>query len=381
MSFYDLSSYYTAEECAVKANEILTRTEEHDVALIELLGNINHRLGNVDIAANYFKQAAEMMGKKTAMDAGIPILIDACELSLKDTKEGRKNKRRILADEINTVDEEYAPILINGGKDLFFTARKPETTGNNINPDDQRYFEDMYHARWDSISSTWKIDNTTFTEWNTNGFDALTYLNENGLYGLCTINTSATEKTTKSSDIFEIIAEQPLKWSSMDIIKNKSINTDFFEGAASLAHVSDNEQKMIFVSDRKGDVSGTDLYSVLRTDEVWKNAERLPKEINSLGDETTPYITEDGKFLFFSSKGLPGYGGYDVFYSQWIDDKWSAPINLGIEVNSVNDDTHFQINTNNNKCALASMAARGDYFSYDLFQLDMTGLNFPFLKK
>ena len=381
MSFYDLSSYYAAEECAKKAKDILSRSEGNDVALIELLGHVNHRLGNVDIAVNYFKQTAELMGKKTSEDFGIPKLIEACELSLKDTKDGRKNKRVILADELNTVDEEYAPILINGGKDLFFTARKPETTGNNINPDDQRYFEDMYHAQWDSISSSWKMITTTFAEWNTNGFDALTYLNENGLFGLCTINTSATEKTTKSSDIFELIAEQPLKWTSMDVIKNKSINTDYFEGAASLAQVSDMEQKMIFVSDRKGDVSGTDLYSVLRTDELWKTSERLPNEINSLGDETTPYLTEDGQFLFFSSKGLPGYGGYDIFYSQWIDEKWSAPINLGIEINSVNDDTHFKINTKTNQCVLASMAVRGDYFSYDLFQADLTGLNFPFLKK
>jgi len=381
MSFYDLSSYYAAEECANRAHEILTRTEGHDVALIELLGDVNHRLGNVDLAADYYKQTAEMMGKKTAIDMGIPILIDACELSLKDTKAGRKNKRTSLANEINTVDEEYAPILMNGGRDLFFTARKPETTGNNINPDDQRYFEDMYHAQWDTISLSWKMNNFTFSEWNTNGFDALTYLNPNGLFGLCTVNTSATEKTTKSSDIFELIAEEPLKWTSMDVIKNKSINTDYFEGAASLAQVSDLEQKMIFVSDRKGDVSGTDLYSVSRADEIWGIAERLPNQINSLGDETTPYLTEDGQFLFFSSRGLPGYGGYDIFYSQWVDDKWSAPINLGIEINSVNDDTHFQINTNTNQCVLASMAARGDYFSYDLFQADMTGLNFPFLKK
>ena len=381
MSFYDLSSYYAAEECAVRANEIIGREENVDVDLIKLLGDVNHRLGNVDLAAKYYKQTAELMGKKISTDMGIPELIDACELYLKDTKAGRKSKRSILADAINTVDDEYAPILMNGGRDLFFTARKTETTGNNINPDDQRYFEDMYHAQWDTVSLSWKMNKLTFSEWNTNGFDALTYINENGLFGLCTINTSATEKTTKSSDIFEIIGEEPLKWSSMDVIKNKSINTDYFEGAASLAQVSDMEQKMIFVSDRKGDVSGTDLYSVSRTDELWQTSVRLPNEINSLGDETTPYITDDGQFLFFSSRGLPGYGGYDIFYSQWIDEKWSAPVNLGLEINSVNDDTHFQINTKTNECVLASMAVRGDYFSYDLFQADMTGLNFPFLKK
>ena len=328
-------------------------------------------------------QAKKLLkNEKDYQTLGLATLQQQCEFALAAYQGGAvQNQRALLGANLNTKYDEYGPIFHPTNGHLYFTSRNPDTKGANLNPDDQRYFEDMYHAQWDTVSLSWKMNKLTFSEWNTNGFDALTYVNENGLFGLCTINTSATEKTTKSSDIFEIIGEEPLKWSSMDVIKNKSINTDYFEGAASLAQVSDNEQKMIFVSDRKGDVSGTDLYSVSRIDELWQSAERLPNEINSLGDETTPYLTEDGQFLFFSSRGLPGYGGYDIFYSQLVDDKWSAPVNLGIEINSVNDDTHFQINTKTNQCVLASMAVRGDYFSYDLFKADMTGLNFPFLKK
>ena len=70
----------------------------------------------------------------------------------------------------------------------------------------------------------------------------------------------------------------------------------------------------------------------------------LSKNINSLENETTPYLTSDGKYLFFSSDGLPGYGGYDIYYCENIEGVWSAPKNLGLAINSANNDTHFQFN-------------------------------------
>ncbi len=42
----------------------------------------------------------------------------------------------------------------------------------------------------------------------------------------------------------------------------------------------------------------TDLYSVKRVDDKWEEATSI-KEINTTGRETTPFITADGKFLFF----------------------------------------------------------------------------------
>ena len=45
--------------------------------------------------------------------------------------------------------------------------------------------------------------------------------------------------------------------------------------------------------------------------------------------------------LYFSSKGHPGYGGFDLFMARRLDDtwqNWSKPVNLGPEINSPQDD-------------------------------------------
>jgi tetratricopeptide (TPR) repeat protein len=379
--FYDLDSYYSAEECALRALELISRSDDADAGLNELMGNINQRLGKIEIAAMYFKKTAQIMGGKAAKDYNILFYIEQCELAMRDAKSGIKNIRKPLSLVLNTIDAEYAPILTNDGKELIFTARKPETTGNNLNPDDLQYYEDMYHAVWDETTNDWVIQPGTFIEYNTNGFDAMSFVAEDGLYGLTTVNTSAAEKTTKSSDIFEITGEIPFKWSSMNVIKNKSINTDFFEGGATLSENSEGGRQMIFISDRKAENSGMDMYVVQQIDDVWGTAKALPKNINSLDNETTPYLTSDGKYLFFSSDGLPGYGGYDIYYCENIEGVWSAPKNLGLAINSVNNDTHFQFNPKTNQCVFASINESGDYFSYDLFQADLSKMDFPFVTK
>ena len=221
----------------------------------------------------------------------------------------------------------------------------------------------------------------TFIDFNTNGFDAMSFVAENGLYGLTTVNTSAAEKTTKSSDIFEITGDVPFQWSSMSEIKNKSINTDYFEGGATLSENSEGVRQLIFISDRKAENSGMDMFVVQQIDDVWGTAKALPKNINSLDNETTPYLTSDGKYLFFSSDGLPGYGGYDIYYCENIEGVWSAPKNLGLAINSANNDTHFQFNPKTNQCVFASINERDDYFSYDLFKADLSKLDYPFVTK
>jgi hypothetical protein len=47
-----------------------------------------------------------------------------------------------------------------------------------------------------------------------------------------------------------------------------------------------------------------------------------------------PSISNDGKYLFFSSTIPGGQGGSDLFYCEWMNEQWSTPINLGPKVNS-----------------------------------------------
>ena len=231
------------------------------------------------------------------------------------------NLRKPFSRKINSKYDEYGAILIYGGKRLFFTARQPETTGNNMNPDDQKFFEDMYMANWDEKSNNWIVNTEWMEDYNTEGFDALNFMSRNGMYGLITVNTSASaEKTTSSSEIYEFeVDEEDSTW-YVDPIKNETINTSYFEGAATITDSLFDEdesytQTLYFISDRKGDKSLTDIYSIERIDDKWGIA-KPEVALNTLGRETTPFVTGDGKYIFFSSDALPGMGGYDVYYSE-----------------------------------------------------------------
>jgi hypothetical protein len=91
-----------------------------------------------------------------------------------------------------------------------------------------------------------------------------------------------------------------------------------------------------------------------------------------------PSIRQEG-VLFFSSDALPGMGGYDIYYSENIGGNWSQPTNLGAAFNTVNDDTHFQIYPELKKAVMAGISENDGVFNYNIFEVDLSGLEYPFL--
>ena len=383
MSEFYLRSYASAEQNIITAKKLAG--PKGDGELYYMLGRIHHTLNKVDSAKAYYMKSRELFGKRIAKDYDLDILIQQCDFVLKEHKNGVVNLRKPFSRKINTKYEEYGAILVYGGKCLYFTGRHPETTGNNMNPDDQKFFEDIYMAIWDDKSNNWIVNIEKMEDYNTEGFDALNFVSRNGKYGLITINTSASsEKTTSSSELYEFeVDEEDSSW-YVEKINRETINTSYFEGAATITDSLFDEdesyvQTMYFVTDRKGDKSLTDIYSAQRIDDVWGEA-KAESALNSLGRETTPFVTGDGKYIFFSSDALPGMGGYDVYYCENLGGTWGPPVNLGASVNTVNDDTHFQYYPELKKAVISGINNFDGYFSYDVFQIDLENSDFPFLK-
>lgn len=381
--FY-LRDYYSAHENARRAEKLISKKKDGEYYYY--LGRIYHTVHLIDSAKSFYTISKDKLGPKFSKDYDLDILIQQCDFVNTEIENGVKNICQPFSRAINSKYDEYGAILIYDQKRLLFTARQPETTGNNINYDDQKFFEDIYRADWDVKAQNWKIDIESMEDYNTEGFDALNFVSRKGNYGLLTINTSATiEKSTSSSEIYEFeVDEEDSSW-YIDPIKSEYINTSYFEGAATISDTSYDEaenatQTMIFVSDRKAEKSLTDLYSVQRIDDKWGEASPL-SEINTAGRETTPFITGDGQFLFFSSDALNGMGGFDVYYCQWINNTWSPPVNLGAKINTVNDDTHFQYFPEYNLGTISAINDFNGYFSYDIFKIDFSTIDFPFVNK
>lgn len=90
-------------------------------------------------------------------------------------------------------------------------------------------------------------------------------------------------------------------------------------------HLSTDQNTMIFSAFLPGSYGYADLWQIHREGESWSQPENLGNIINSLDEETFPYLSEDGSELWFTSFSRLGYPGYAIFRSVWQDGAWGEP--------------------------------------------------------
>jgi peptidoglycan-associated lipoprotein len=103
------------------------------------------------------------------------------------------------------------------------------------------------------------------------------------------------------------------------------------------------KEVLFFSSNMAGGFGGFDIYYADRiTDETYSLPVNLGPMVNSPGDEETPFYLNGN--LYFSSNGLPGLGGFDIFRAHWNGQEWGKSENLGAGYNSSYDDLFFSVN-------------------------------------
>lgn len=124
--------------------------------------------------------------------------------------------------------------------------------------------------------------------------------------------------------------------------------------------ISRDGNTLYFTSDMPGGFGENDLYTTTLVDNQWTRPINLGPKINTKEDEDFPFIHPDGT-LYFSSKGLEGMGGLDVFYCSYdsINKEFATPINLKYPTNSTFDDFGFILNEDKNEGYLSSNRAGG----------------------
>lgn len=115
------------------------------------------------------------------------------------------------------------------------------------------------------------------------------------------------------------------------------INSEFWDSQPCL---SPDKKDLYFASRRPGGYGGSDLYvSHLQPNGHWSAPENLGPEINTEGDEQCPFIHADNQTLYFTSDGLPGYGNKDLFYTRKKNNaEWITPVNLGYPINTIDEE-------------------------------------------
>lgn len=144
----------------------------------------------------------------------------------------------------------------------------------------------------------------------------------------------------------------------------EGVNTPAFEGKPCM----NAENNIIyFSSNREGGFGGLDIWKTEWVNQKWTKPENLGPTINTAGDEIAPYLAADGKALYFSSDKHLGFGGQDIFVSKLENNNWSQPINLGAPYNSVFDEWGLHLTRSLDKVYFSSNrpGGKGDFDIYE----------------
>jgi peptidoglycan-associated lipoprotein len=181
--------------------------------------------------------------------------------------------------------------------------------------------------------TAYHIGAASFTADGKEMYFTLTRISKNLKYakgGLATVNV----------EVYSSTKDENGNWTKPLPFKYNNVN----EYSVGDPFISKDGKTLYFVSNMPGGKGGTDLYKVEKGNGgQWLSPVNF-SSLNTPGDERSPSFDEAGNF-YFSSDGLVGMGGLDIFKAQISDAGFSAATNLGYPVNSPQDDFAFNMHT------------------------------------
>ena len=160
--------------------------------------------------------------------------------------------------------------------------------------------------------------------------------------------TVVTRKTLDKKDFF-------LHYPDISSIGHFTLRTDASGSFSDTLFVPENKNTLYY-SARDNSGKWSIFVSHKQEDGTWGQSEILGKNVNSVGNDIFPFISSDGKRLYFSSNGHYGAGGYDLYVSYWDEDlkEWGLAQNMGFPYSSPGDDLFFYITPDGKYAAFSS---------------------------
>lgn len=236
---------------------------------------------------------------------------------------------------INSPFIELKPALTPDGKRLYFSRHlHPNNTAG------EQDLEDIWFSDFDEATDTWS--HPAVMKGHLNNAEP-NYIH----------NVSVTGDTV-------ILGNQYLKKGKMRAGLSYSVNVNGDWSFPTPIHIENDfniaDQDNAFVSLKSGviikaiqrdeTVGGRDLYVSFWDGYKATTPMNLGEVVNTEFEESSPFLDPDNKTLYFASKGHSGYGGYDIWVTERLDESWtnwSKPRNLGPAINGPMDDEFFTI--------------------------------------
>lgn len=239
-----------------------------------------------------------------------------------------------LGPAVNSIYDDLGPHITSDGKMILFgRENSPDNTGGKEDGED--------------IWVTKTEDGVTWSKSVNMGPP----INDKESNNLAAISTDNNMLLFCKTDGFQIRKRAKDGWTEPQYLNVRFNN----ESKNMEGNLSPDGKAILFTSKLKSNLYYTasadskekDIYVTIQDDKGnWSEAVNLGPQINSAGDEISPFLAADGRTLYFATNGRPGYGSYDIFMSKrtgisWT--QWSEPVNLGPEINTTGFDAYYTI--------------------------------------
>src|ERR1700758_18663 len=290
------------------------------------LGKSYHYVGNYSRALYYYNNLQNTPADDPDVDIFLVKRINDCKYALehKEIVSPEMQWIKNVGEPINTEMPEYGPVCVNDN--FIFTSRRKDDANEKRDGITGKYNESMYLCM---------VNNGNFSEAR-----RFTLPDHKEKSNFLKHNESAASVSRDNKRLFIFRNGEIYEGNMEDRLKepvklDHTINISKFQSHACL---SPDGKTLFFASAANNGRGGTDIYkSELNKEGKWSEPELLSEKINTLYDEDTPFMNEDG-VLFFSSNGLPGYGGFDIYKTRFTNNEWATPENLGQPINSSGDE-------------------------------------------
>jgi len=275
---------------------------------------------------------------------------------------------------VSTKDNEYLAIISPDDELALYIRNYNKKSKNDLTPKWVEEFTYSTRTPGGTFSSGTAFPPPFNTADNVGGA-SITVDNKTMYLTICKVDNQGY----KNCDIYSS-EKSDTGWSKPEGLGPGVNNPNSFEGQPS---ISSDGKTLYFVSirdDSIGNINNMDLYVSFKNDSgKWSPAQNLGKNINTEGNEKSPFIHSDSQTLYFSSgdaewmdgsvhPGLPGLGGFDIFYTKKDSTgKWMKSKNIGYPINSEKDDLGFFVSTNGKTAYFSSNELDNGVGGWDLY--------------
>lgn len=283
--------------------------------------------GSYEGALSAYKQ----YDKASPEDKHIKLKIEACKYAI-ENKDKPFSFKVVNESKINSEVSDYG-VGRFGNKLIFASTRIEQDENARFDQYTGQGFSDFYEASFNSKDSVYenakKLKGSVNTKYNDGTF-TFHEATRTGYFMQCNGESGKKE----NCNIF-IAAYEPRNNSWSDAKLFDYSNKDYSVGHPA---ISNDGKTLFFVSNMPGGFGGKDIWVIRKENEKWGTPVNAGPVINTIEDEMFPNVSGDTA-LYFSSNGLKGFGGLDIFLIRLVNGKLSGSAeNLNLPINSSADD-------------------------------------------